>query len=59
LGRGGPKTATIAPDGELEDRKGHVVDHVGTGPAALHALALDPLPDLVLLDIMLPRIDER
>jgi DNA-binding response OmpR family regulator len=39
------------------EREGHVVDHVGTGPAALSALALDPLPDLVLLDIMLPRID--
>ena len=38
-------------------REGHVVDHVGTGPAALEALALDPLPDLVLLDVMLPRID--
>jgi CheY-like chemotaxis protein len=39
------------------EREGHAVDHVGTGPAALQALALDPLPDLVLLDIMLPRID--
>jgi DNA-binding response OmpR family regulator len=39
------------------EREGHVVDHVGTGPGALHALALDPLPDLVLLDVMLPRID--
>jgi DNA-binding response OmpR family regulator len=39
------------------EREGHVVDHVGTGPAALEALALDPLPDLVLLDVMLPRID--
>jgi DNA-binding response OmpR family regulator len=39
------------------EREGHAVDHAGTGPAALSALALDPLPDLVLLDIMLPRID--
>ncbi len=39
------------------EREGHAVDHVGTGPAALEMLALDPLPDLVLLDVMLPRID--
>ncbi|HWM43781.1 MAG TPA: response regulator [Burkholderiales bacterium] len=39
------------------ERDGHAVDHVGTGPAALEMLALDPLPDLVLLDVMLPRID--
>lgn len=31
--------------------------HVGTGPAAIDALSKDPLPDLVLLDVMLPRID--
>jgi DNA-binding response OmpR family regulator len=39
------------------EREGHGVDHVATGPAALKALALEPLPDLVLLDVMLPRID--
>ena len=39
------------------EREVHVVDHVAIGPAALKALALDPPPDLVLLDIMLPRID--
>ena len=39
------------------ERAGHVVSHAGTGPAALEALAADPLPDLVLLDVMLPRID--
>ena len=39
------------------ERESHVVDSVGTGTAALKALALDPLPNLVLLDIMLPRID--
>ena len=36
---------------------GHTVTHAGTGPAALEALAADPLPDLVLLDVMLPKID--
>jgi DNA-binding response OmpR family regulator len=39
------------------EREGHAVRNVGTGPAALEALAQDPLPDLVLLDVMLPRID--
>ena len=39
------------------EREGHQVRDVGTGPAALEALALDPLPDLVLLDVMLPRVD--
>jgi DNA-binding response OmpR family regulator len=38
-------------------RAGHQVDHAATGPAALEALAADPLPDLLLLDVMLPRID--
>jgi DNA-binding response OmpR family regulator len=38
-------------------RAGHQVDHAATGPAALAALAADPLPDLVLLDVLLPRID--
>jgi CheY-like chemotaxis protein len=39
------------------EREGHVVGHVGTGLAALEVLGLDPLPDLVLLDMMPPRID--
>jgi CheY-like chemotaxis protein len=39
------------------EREGHVVAHALTGPAALEALAADPLPDLVLLDVMLPRMD--
>jgi DNA-binding response OmpR family regulator len=39
------------------EREGHAVSHAATGPAALEALAADPLPDLVLLDVMLPRID--
>jgi CheY-like chemotaxis protein len=39
------------------EREGHVVDHAATGTAALQALARDPLPDLVLLDVMLPRLD--
>ena len=38
-------------------REGHAVSAAGTGPAALEMLAADPLPDLVLLDVMLPRID--
>ena len=38
-------------------REGHSVSHVVTGPQALEALAADPLPDLVLLDVMLPRVD--
>jgi DNA-binding response OmpR family regulator len=33
------------------------VTHAGTGQAALDALAADPLPDLVLLDVLLPRVD--
>ena len=39
------------------EREGYTVRHVGTGSAALEALARDPLPDLVLLDVMLPKID--
>jgi DNA-binding response OmpR family regulator len=39
------------------EREGYSVSHVGTGSAALEALAQDPLPDLVLLDVMLPKID--
>jgi len=33
------------------------VAHAVSGSAALAVLAADPLPDLVLLDVMLPRID--
>jgi CheY-like chemotaxis protein len=39
------------------EREGHAVSHAANGPAALDLLALDPLPELVLLDVMLPRID--
>lgn len=39
------------------EREGHTVAAAVTGPAALEALAADPLPDLVLLDVMLPRLD--
>lgn len=38
-------------------RAGHSVRHVVSGRTALEALAADPLPDLVLLDVMLPKID--
>ena len=39
------------------ERDGHRVAHQVSGSAALAVLAADPLPDLVLLDVMLPRID--
>jgi DNA-binding response OmpR family regulator len=39
------------------EREGHAVSQAGTGTAALSALAADPLPDLVVLDVLLPRID--
>jgi CheY-like chemotaxis protein len=39
------------------ERAGHTVSQAASGPAALEALAGDPLPDLVLLDVLLPRID--
>ena len=39
------------------EREGHRVTHEVAGSSALEALAADPLPDLVLLDVMLPRID--
>jgi DNA-binding response OmpR family regulator len=38
-------------------KAGHTVRHVVSGRTALEALAADPLPDLVLLDVMLPKID--
>jgi DNA-binding response OmpR family regulator len=39
------------------ERDGHQVAHAGTGSEALEALAAGPLPDLVLLDVMLPKVD--
>jgi DNA-binding response OmpR family regulator len=39
------------------ERNSHTVAHAATGSDALAVLAADPLPDLVLLDVMLPRID--
>jgi DNA-binding response OmpR family regulator len=39
------------------ERDGHLVEHVADGAAALEALRRDPLPRLVLLDVMLPKVD--
>ena len=39
------------------ERSGYAVEQVGDGPAALKRLAADPLPALVLLDVMLPKMD--
>ena len=39
------------------ERAGYGVLHAGDGAAALAILAKDPLPALVLLDIMLPKVD--
>jgi len=39
------------------ERAGFSVRRAGDGPLALEALAEDPLPDLVLLDVMLPKMD--
>ena len=39
------------------ERAGHAVERVGDGPAALSALEGAALPDLVLLDVMLPKTD--
>jgi DNA-binding response OmpR family regulator len=39
------------------ERDGHAVRHARDGAAGLELLRADPLPDVVLLDIMLPRID--
>jgi len=39
------------------ERAGHAVQRVGDGPAALDALEGAVLPDLVLLDVMLPKTD--
>jgi two-component system response regulator ResD len=39
------------------ERAGHTVERASDGPGALKTLAEDPLPDLVLLDVMLPKAD--
>ena len=39
------------------ERAGHTVQRAGDGPAALSALEGEALPDLVLLDVMLPKTD--
>ena len=39
------------------ERDGHQVEHAGDGAAALEALKWSPLPHLVLLDVMLPKMD--
>jgi len=39
------------------ERAGYSVQHAGDGAAALKMLSGDPLPTLVLLDLMLPKID--
>ncbi len=39
------------------ERAGHSVQHTADGPAALKLLQGDPLPDLLLLDVMLPKVD--
>ncbi|HUQ24843.1 MAG TPA: response regulator [Burkholderiales bacterium] len=39
------------------ERDGHRVEHAADGAAALNALKGDPLPHLVLLDVMLPKMD--
>jgi len=39
------------------EREGYTVEHAADGEAALERLDNDPLPALVLLDVMLPKID--
>jgi CheY-like chemotaxis protein len=39
------------------EREGYAVQHAADGKAGLAALAADPLPNLVLLDVMLPKLD--
>jgi DNA-binding response OmpR family regulator len=39
------------------EKDGHQVEHVADGAAALEALKWAPLPHLVLLDVMLPKVD--
>lgn len=38
-------------------RDRYLVEHAADGAAALEALKRDPLPHLVLLDVMLPKMD--
>ena len=42
--------------GRWLEREGYRVRSVASGHAGLEALAADPLPDLVLLDVMIPHI---
>ena len=39
------------------ERAGHTVQRAADGPSALKLLEGEPLPDLVLLDVMLPKLD--
>jgi DNA-binding response OmpR family regulator len=39
------------------ERAGYTVEHAPDGEGALELLGYDPLPALVLLDVMLPKID--
>ena len=39
------------------EEKGYAIQHVKDGPSAVEFLKNDPLPTLVLLDIMLPKMD--
>jgi len=39
------------------EHAGHTVERTGDGPAGLEVLEGDPLPDFVLLDVMLPKLD--
>lgn len=39
------------------ERAGYTVEHAPDGPKALDLLQNDPLPAVVLLDVMLPKID--
>jgi CheY-like chemotaxis protein len=39
------------------EEKGYGIQHVKDGPSAVEFLQNDPLPTLVLLDIMLPKMD--
>jgi DNA-binding response OmpR family regulator len=38
-------------------RDGYLVEHAADGVAGLEVLKRDPLPHLVLLDVMLPKVD--
>jgi DNA-binding response OmpR family regulator len=38
-------------------RDGYLVEHAADGAAGLEVLKRDPLPHLVLLDVMLPKVD--